>query len=211
METYAVRFGDFSICSTELLWSKIENYNKAPSASTVIEILWIKLKYDVKANPLHSSWFYFFFLFRSSIKILKTGFAVISLSLKWIRFFFSFLILHVFFILVWCPTKSHFGRHAKGCENSVLDRTSILLIKSQLQCRRFAHFVIFNFLIIKVWKWTQEIHPKRYWNKIRICEISCDSLFLIQYVIMWFLLWFGYVTTYCEWFLQTVVCFLKQM
>ena len=28
--------------------------------------------------------------------------------------------------------------------------------------------------IIKAWKWTEETHPKHRWNKIWICQISCD-------------------------------------
>ena len=51
LETCTVRLGKFSISSTEILWNKIENYNKAWSACIVIEILWIKLK----PNPLHIS------------------------------------------------------------------------------------------------------------------------------------------------------------
>ena len=47
LETCAVRLGEFSSRSTQILWSKIENYNKARSACIVIEILWIKLKYDL--------------------------------------------------------------------------------------------------------------------------------------------------------------------
>ena len=47
LETCAVRLGEFSIRSTEISWSKTENYNKAWSACIVIEILWIKLKYDL--------------------------------------------------------------------------------------------------------------------------------------------------------------------
>ena len=47
LETCAVRLGEFSIRSTEILWSKIENYNKTRSACIAIEILWIKLKYDL--------------------------------------------------------------------------------------------------------------------------------------------------------------------
>ena len=47
LETCAVRLGEFSIRSTEILWSKIENYNKARSACIIIKIIWIKLKYDL--------------------------------------------------------------------------------------------------------------------------------------------------------------------
>ena len=42
-----VRLGEFSIRSTEILLNEIENYNKAQSACIVIEISWIKLKYNL--------------------------------------------------------------------------------------------------------------------------------------------------------------------
>ena len=47
LQTCAVRLGEFSIRSTEILWNKIGNYKKARSACIVIKILWIKLKYDL--------------------------------------------------------------------------------------------------------------------------------------------------------------------
>ena len=55
---------EFSIRSTEVLSIKIEYYNKARSACIVIEVLWIKLRYDLilpsQSNPLHSLSFCFF-------------------------------------------------------------------------------------------------------------------------------------------------------
>ena len=47
LEACGLRLGDFSIRSTEILWSKIENYNKVRSACIIIEILWIKWKYNL--------------------------------------------------------------------------------------------------------------------------------------------------------------------
>ena len=47
LETCAVRLLEFSIKSSAILRSKIENYNKVRSTCIVTEILWIKLNYDL--------------------------------------------------------------------------------------------------------------------------------------------------------------------
>ena len=51
LQTCAVRSGELSIRSTEILWNKIENYKKARSACIVIKILWKKIEVQSSIIP----------------------------------------------------------------------------------------------------------------------------------------------------------------